>query len=166
MSNAPILFEHVTLIGTGLIGASLARGLREKKLVSSLIGYDLDDHVSQRAQAIGVVDEAISEFASAVSNANLIILATPVGAIDSICEALDAHAPEGAIIMDVGSIKGTVAKAASKLRKDLCFVPAHPVAGTEQSGPEAGFASLFVDRWCILTPLERTDATYLDAVQK
>jgi cyclohexadieny/prephenate dehydrogenase len=101
-----------------------------------------------------------------VKGADLIIIATPVGAIETLCEAVNEHASTGALIIDVGSVKGAVATAAATLREDIHFVPCHPVAGTEQSGPDAGFAELFEDRWCIITPLDREDEHYKNAVEK
>ena len=160
------LFKRVAVIGPGLIGASLALALREAKAAGEVIGFDQDKDVAARAETIGVIDKAAPDFAAGVAEADLIILATPVGAIKPLCALLDAHAPKGALVIDVGSIKGAVAEAAAGLREDILFVPCHPVSGTEQSGPEAGFASLFQDRWCIITPLAREDAPYKAAVEK
>lgn len=160
------LFERAAIIGPGLIGASLAHALRKAGAVKSLVGYDKDAAVSARAKDLGVVDEAASDFAAATTKADLIVIATPVGAIAEISDALNAHAPAGALIIDVGSVKGVVVEAAAALREDILFVPCHPVAGTEQSGPDAGFAGLFEDRWCIITPLAREDTAYKTAVDK
>lgn len=159
-------FSKIAIIGVGLIASSLARAMREKGLAEQYISFDQDPSVGDRAKNLGVIDGYTSTLKEAVTDADLIILGTPVGAIGALCEALEAHASDGAVIMDVGSTKGVVAKAAAGLRDALCFVPAHPVAGTEQSGPEAGFSSLFQDRWCILTPLSRDDEPYLAAVKK
>lgn len=160
------LFKRVAVIGPGLIGASLVLALREAKAAGAFVGYDKDKDVSARAEKLGVIDKAALDFASAVASADLIILSTPVGAIKALCSALNEHAPKGALVIDVGSVKGAVSEAAGELREDILFVPCHPVSGTEQSGPEAGFASLFEDRWCIITPLAREDAPYKDATAK
>lgn len=160
------LFKRVAVIGPGLIGASLALALREAKAAGALVGYDKDQDVSARAEKLGVIDKAAPDFASAVASADLIILSTPVGAIKALCAELNEHAPKGVLVIDVGSVKGAVAEAAGELREDILFVPCHPVSGTEQSGPEAGFATLFEDRWCILTPLAREDAPYRQATAK
>ena len=159
-------YKNAALIGVGLIGSSLARALREHGLVENITGIDLDANILQRAHKLGVIDEAAPSLKDGVAKADLIIVAAPVGAIDEICKSLDAHTPAGALIIDVGSVKGAVAKAAAGMRNDLHFVPCHPVAGTEQSGPEAGFASLFQDRWCIITPQARDDDAYGDAIEK
>ena len=163
--NTP-LFPRTTIIGVGLIGSSLARALREHNLTDEIIGVDHDADVLTRAKKMGVIDAGNDTLAKGVQNADLIVLATPVGAAKDICARLAQHAKDGAVIIDVGSIKGAVSEAAASLPEHLYFVPSHPVAGTEQSGPEAGFASLFKDRWCILTPLERQDSAYLQAVEK
>lgn len=160
------MFDRIAVIGPGLIGASLALAMREAKAAGEIVGYDQDKDVAARAEKIGVIDKAAPDLAAALAGADLIVLSTPVGAIKPLCEALDAHAPKGALVIDVGSIKGAVAEAAQGLRDDIMFVPCHPVSGTEQSGPEAGFASLFKERWCIMTPLARNDAPYKAAVEK
>ncbi len=163
--QSTLRYERVALIGAGLIGSSLARALRARDLADHITGYDADAAVSQRAAEIGVIDEAAPSLAAAVESADLIIIATPVGAISDILKALDGAAPEGTLAIDVGSVKGAVCAAADAASR-LHFVPCHPVAGTEQSGPDAGFASLFDGRWCILTPLARADDAYKVAVDE
>lgn len=160
------LFERAAIIGPGLIGASMARALRKHNAVKEILGYDKDPSVAARAKDIGVVDEAAKDIAGAVGGADLIVVAAPVGAIGDIAKSINDHAQSGALIIDVGSVKGAVTDAAAQLREDISFVPCHPVAGTEQSGPDAGFAELFDDRWCIITPLDRADAPYKGAIEK
>ncbi|MEE2690449.1 MAG: prephenate/arogenate dehydrogenase family protein [Pseudomonadota bacterium] len=166
MSEAFKPFRRAAVVGVGLIGSSLAHAMRDKKLAEKIVGYDLDAGVRARAQKLGVVDEAAETFAAAVRDADLIILAAPVGAMKSLCKEVNVHAADGALVIDVGSVKESVADAAAHVREAVHFVPCHPVAGTEQSGPEAGFASLFKGRWSILTPLPRTDPAYLAAVER
>ena len=163
-SKAP--FNHVALIGVGLIGSSLARAIREHKLASSIAGYDNSQEALARAKEIGVIDSAVEDCSAAVADADLIIVATPLGAISDVFAKIEKQAAAGAIIIDVGSAKGSVVDAAANRRSDIHIVPCHPVAGTEQSGPDAGFAALFKDRWCILTPLERDEPEYKAAVEK
>jgi cyclohexadieny/prephenate dehydrogenase len=165
-TDEKIQFNRAAIIGPGLIGSSLARAMRGAGLAREFVGFDRDSAISNRAVELGVTDNAARDFKSAVADADLIVLSTPVGAIEGLCEQLNAHAPAGALIIDVGSVKGVIAAAAATLRSDIYFVPCHPVAGTEQSGPEAGFATLFKDRWCILTPLARDDAAYKAAVAR
>lgn len=157
---------RLAVIGAGLIGTSLARAARKAGLADHVVGFDRDGAVARRAEEIGALDSAADDLASAVAEADFIIIATPVGAISSVLAALNQSAPPGAAIIDVGSVKGSVCAAAADLRGDLHFVPCHPVAGTEQSGPDAGFAELFEDRWCIVTPLARDDDPYRDAVAR
>lgn len=159
-------FKRAAIIGPGLIGSSLARAMRRAGAADALIAYDRKPAVAARAVELGIVDEAADSLSGAVHGADLIVVATPVGAAGELCTALDAHAEPGALIIDVGSVKESIARAAAQMRKDLFFVPCHPVAGTEQSGPDAGFADLFTDRWCIITPLERDDENYLQAVER
>lgn len=159
-------FKRAAVIGVGLIGGSLALAMRAAKLADRIAGFDLDADVRARAVKLGVIDEAAETFAAAAKDADLIILSAPVGAMASLCKEVNAHAGDGALIIDVGSVKETVAEAAAHVRHGVHFVPCHPVAGTEQSGPEAAFATLFKDRWSILTPLPRTDPPYLAAVER
>ena len=158
-------FDHVALIGTGFIGSSLALAMRENGLCDKIIGFDDNADAAREAQKLGVTDQTAKTIDDAFIDAALIIVATPVGAIEPIVEAINARASTGAVVIDVGSIKEAIVKAASLCREDVFFVPCHPVAGTEQSGPGAGFSTLFRKRWCILTPLERTDTAYLEAVR-
>ncbi len=161
-----VKFNRACIIGVGLIGSSFARAMRERGLAAEIIGVDRDADVLERAKGLGVIDSSDTNIAAGVTEADLIVLATPVGAIADVCGALSAAAADGALIIDVGSVKGAVTNAAAALPDRLHFVPCHPVAGTEQSGPEAGFATLFDDRWCILTPLTRVDDAYKAAVAK
>jgi len=160
------VYKRIALIGAGLIGSSLARAMRARGLADHIIGFDREAVVAARAQEIGVVDEVASTLASAVSEADLIIIATPVGAIADVLPKIAAAVPEEALVIDVGSVKEAVCTAALELPERFRFVPCHPVAGTEQSGPDAGFATLFEKRWCILTPLARQDDAYKRAIEE
>ncbi|WP_411819032.1 prephenate/arogenate dehydrogenase family protein [Hyphococcus formosus] len=167
MNKKPsIKFKRAAVVGVGLIGSSLARALRERDVAETVIGVDQDEDILARAKKIGVIDHGFSSLDEGVKGADLIILSTPVGALAEICRKVSDCAEDGALIIDVGSVKGVVLDAAKALPDRIFFVPCHPVAGTEQSGPEAGFASLFEKRWCIITPLERNDAPYLEAVKQ
>ncbi|OFX04446.1 MAG: cyclohexadienyl dehydrogenase [Alphaproteobacteria bacterium RIFCSPHIGHO2_12_FULL_63_12] len=160
------LSEKTAIIGVGLIGASLARALREADPSAAIVGYDQSADVGARAVACGAVDSAARTLEEAVRGADLIVLSTPVGAMAAALAEIAATADDGALIIDVGSVKGAVVEAAARLASRAHIVPCHPVAGTEQSGPEAGFAALFRDRWSILTPLARNDDAYLAAVKR
>ncbi|MEZ5919817.1 MAG: prephenate/arogenate dehydrogenase family protein [Parvularculaceae bacterium] len=160
------LFDKAGIIGVGLIGSSLARALDEKELAGAVVGYDLDEAVSRRAMECGAVKAIAATLEEAVAGADLVVIATPVGAARTVVRDIAAIASDGALIIDVGSVKGAVVEAAAGLSSKAFIVPCHPVAGTEQSGPEAGFAALFRDRWSIITPLPREDEPYRKAVEK
>ena len=143
MSSASSKFKKAALIGTGLIGSSLILAMRKAKMVATVAGFDRDPQAAARANEIGIVDDASSMLEDAVSGADLVIIATPVGAVDQVLQQVSALADKGTLIIDVGSVKESVAKAAEKLPDHIHFVPCHPVAGTEQSGPDAGFCLLY-----------------------
>ena len=160
------LFDRAVIVGVGLIGSSFTRALRENELAGAVVGYDLDAAVGRRAMACGAVEAIAATLEEAVAGADLVVIATPVGAARAVVSGVAAIAPDGALIIDVGSVKGAVVEAAAGLSSKAFIVPCHPVAGTEQSGPEAGFAALFRDRWSIITPLAREDEPYRMAVEK
>ena len=160
------LSEKTAIIGIGLIGASFARALREAGSAAAIVGYDQSADVMTRAVACGAVDAAASSIDAAVRGADLIVISTPVGAMAKVLGEVAEKADDGALVIDVGSVKGAVVEAASTLNPRVHIVPCHPVAGTEQSGPEAGFAALFRHRWSIITPLARGDDAYLAAVRR
>ncbi|AWN50359.1 prephenate/arogenate dehydrogenase family protein [Methylobacterium sp. 17Sr1-1] len=151
-------FRRLALVGLGLIGSSIARGARASGLAGEIVAVDRDAGVIERVRALGLADEATTDLAAGVAGADLVILCVPVGAIGAVAAEIAGSLAPGAILSDVGSVKAAVVAAAEPhLPAGVSFVPAHPVAGTEHSGPDAGFASLFHGRWCILTPPEGTD---------
>jgi cyclohexadieny/prephenate dehydrogenase len=152
-------FKRVALIGLGLIGSSIARGVRESMSDVELRGYDLDPDIRVRAARLNIVDVVAYDAAAAVSGANLVIFCVPVGAMADAARAVAPHLAPGAIVSDVGSCKGPVLEALKSALPNALMIPAHPIAGTENSGPEAGFAALFRNRWCILTPQAGTDSS-------
>ena len=163
MSAVP-LFKKLALIGFGLIGGSIARAAREQGLAKEIVTTDLSAKTRARVVELGVVDRVVETNAEAAEDADLVILCIPVGACGAVAAEIAGHLKPGAIISDVGSVKGAVVKEmAPYLPAGVHFVPAHPVTGTEHSGPDSGFAELFVNRWCILTPPEGTDP---NAVEK
>ena len=152
MSGAP-LFERIALIGFGLIGGSIARAARAQELAGEIVATARSPETRKRVRELGIVDRVVDTNAEAVKNADLVILSIPVGACGPVAEDIAPHLKPGAIISDVGSVKGMVLRdMAAHLPKTVHFIPAHPVAGTEHSGPDSGFAELFTNRWCILTP--------------
>ena len=147
------LFQRLALIGIGLIGSSLARVCRRRGLARKIIATDISPAVRAKLAELALADEIAENAAAAVAGADLIILCTPAGAMGTIARDIAPYLEPEAIVSDVGSVKAAILKAvAPHLPSTVHFVPAHPVAGTEQSGPEAGFATLFLNRWSILTP--------------
>ena len=162
--NSPF-FERVAVIGIGLIGSSLARVMRRHGLAGHIAVAARKPETLALARELGLADSITDDPLVAVENADLVVLATPIGAYGAIAEVIGPGLKPGAIVTDVGSTKVSVIRdVAPHLAEGVHFVPAHPIAGTEHSGPEAGFDSLFEGRWCILTPPPGTDADAVEAV--
>ncbi|MEQ9449281.1 MAG: prephenate/arogenate dehydrogenase family protein [Rhodospirillaceae bacterium] len=152
-----IIFERVAFIGIGLIGASMALAMRRAGVGGTMVACARKAKTLKTARDLKIVDETTTNYAKAVQDADLVVIATPVGTYESIAKAISPHLKDGAVVTDVGSVKQEIIQAVSPhLPKGVHFVPGHPIAGTEHSGPQAGFAELFEGRWCILTPLPRT----------
>jgi cyclohexadieny/prephenate dehydrogenase len=149
-------FAHVALIGLGLLGSSLAHAIRAHLPETRVTGYDASPEVRLRATELGFA-EILDDPIATVRGAGLVILCVPVGAMADAATALAPGLEPEAIVSDVGSSKQSVAKALATALPGHAFIPAHPVAGTERSGPDAGFATLFHNRWCILTPPAEAD---------
>jgi cyclohexadieny/prephenate dehydrogenase len=145
-------FEHVAIIGLGLLGGSIGLAVAEALPATRTSGYDANPAVRARAAERGLVGRVCDESAEAVAGADLVIFCVPVGAMGEAARAIAHALPAGAIVSDVGSSKAAVGEALRAALPGRTVIPAHPVAGTERSGPDAGFASLFRHRWCILTP--------------
>lgn len=165
MSN-PRPINSVAIIGLGLLGGSVGLAIKEHLGEVTTKGFDRDADVRSRAKTRGLVHEVCTSAGDAVTGADLVILCVPVGAMEEAGRELAAHLKPSAIISDVGSSKESVAKALTKALPGHTIIPAHPVAGTEQSGPEAGFASLFKGRWCILTPPDGADEAAIAALSQ
>jgi len=151
-------FRRLTLIGIGLIASSIARAARVEGLAEEIFCATPDADHRARALRSGLVDQAFASNAEAVAGADLVILCTPVGVMGQAAAEIGPALAAGAILSDVGSVKdGVVRAVAPHVPSNVHFVPAHPIAGTENSGPDAGFASLFRGRWCIVTPLPGGD---------
>jgi cyclohexadieny/prephenate dehydrogenase len=157
--KAQPLFARACFIGIGLIGGSMALAMRRAGLAGAYVACDANPRHAKAAVKLGIVDEATGDCKKAVAGADLVVISTPVGTNGEIARIVAPHLKKGAIVTDVGSVKRMVIDAvAPHIPKDVHFVPAHPIAGTEHSGPEAAFAELFQSRWCILTPAKRTSA--------
>lgn len=151
-------FDKIALIGIGLIGSSLARVIKEKKLAGTVVVASRSSETLERAHALGLGDSYTTSNAEAVRDADLVIVSVPVGMSEKVAREIGSHLKPGAIVTDVGSTKKSVFEQMQPHLPDTVhFIPGHPIAGTEQSGPDAGFARLFEGRWCILTPPADTD---------
>ena len=158
MTSPAPLFNRLALIGVGLIGSSIARAAREQNLVRSIVATARSPATRRRVAELGLADQVVETNAAAVEGADLVIVCVPVGACGEVAKEIADHLQVGATISDVGSVKGSVLRDMGQyMPPGVHFIPAHPVAGTEFSGPDAGFAELFVNRWCILTPPDNAD---------
>ena len=157
------LYNRLALIGVGLIGSSIARAAKLQNAVGSIVATARSPETRRRIAELGLADQVVETNAEAVEGADLVIVCIPVGACGAVAAEIGPHLAPGATVSDVGSVKGSVVRdMRPHLPAHVHFVPAHPVAGTEYSGPDAGFAELFVNRWCILTPPDGTDAAATD----
>jgi len=151
-------FDKVALIGLGLIGSSLSHVMRRNKLAKTISGHARTAETRDRAMELGLADTMHEHAADAVRDADLVILCVPIGACGAVAESISSSLKPGAIVTDVGSVKSAVIRlVAPHVPDNVHFIPGHPIAGTEYSGPDSGFASLFENRWCILTPLPGAD---------
>jgi cyclohexadieny/prephenate dehydrogenase len=151
-------FDKITLIGIGLIGSSIARAVKAKGLAKTVTISTRSQETLDRARELDLGTDYVLDAGEAVEGADLVVVSVPVGASGKVAEEIAPHLKSGAIVTDVGSTKASVvAQMLPHMPKDVHFIPGHPLAGTEHSGPDAGFAELFQGRWCILTPVHGTD---------
>jgi cyclohexadieny/prephenate dehydrogenase len=161
------LFQRVALIGIGLIGSSISHALRRRGLVETIVGNAKTEATRATALRLGLVSAAYESPADAVKEADLVILCVPVGAYGAIAQEIAPHLAPGAILTDVGSVKSAVIRdVGPHVPAGVHFIPGHPIAGTEHSGPEAGFAELFDNRWCVLTPPNGVDPEALQKLRR
>ncbi len=153
----PPIYNRVALIGLGLIASSMAHAMKQFGLVGEIVGYAKTEDTRRVALEIGICDRVFGTAAEAVQGADLVVLAVPVGAMAEIAAEIGPHLAQGACVTDVGSVKqAVIAAVGPHIPEGVAFVPAHPLAGTEHSGPRSGFATLFQNRWCLLTPTEQS----------
>lgn len=158
------MFKQITIIGFGLIGSSLARAVRQANPSIKIICADISREVCDKVRELGIADEIYTDLSKGVKGSDLVVLSVPVGAMGAVADKIAAHLEHDAIVTDVGSVKTSVMRVLQpKLPSKVHLVGGHPIAGTEHSGPENGFAELFQNRWCILTPMQHTE---LRAVEK
>lgn len=161
------MFEKVTIIGLGLIGSSIARNIKKHNLAKTLVAADASEDVCKKVIELEISDYVTDDLERSVEDSDLVILCVPVGAMASVMQRIGNHLKDGVILSDVGSVKKSVIDMIEPhCRVEVEVVPAHPIAGTEFSGPESGFAELFDGRWCILTPLPETSIKAVEKVTK
>ena len=161
------IYERVALIGLGLIAGSMAHAMRRGGVVGEITGYARSAETRKTAAEIGLVDRVCDSAAEAVKGADLVVLCVPVGAMASVATEIGPHLKAGATVSDVGSVKRAVIDAvAPHIPENVHFIPAHPLAGTEKSGPTSGFAELFDNRWCLIVPVEGTDKTATERLKE
>ena len=154
------MFERVALIGLGLIGSSLSHAMRRAGLAGTIVGHAQSPETRDTALRLGLVTSVYATAAEAARGADLVILCTPIGVCGRLAQEMAPELVPGAILTDVGSVKGAIVRDVGPfVPNGVHFIPGHPIAGTEHSGPASGFAQLFDGRWCVLTPPEGTDPT-------
>ena len=161
------LFNEVLVIGIGLIGSSIALSLKKNEIAKKVIGYSKTEKTRKIAKKKNIVDVVINKISDRISEIDLIIICSPLSTYEKIFKLIDPHLSKKTIVTDVGSAKSLIIKnfLRSKDRK-YDFIPAHPIAGTEQSGPNAGFYELFIDRWCIITPIKGNKKRNINIIKK
>ena len=156
------MFNKITIIGLGLIGSSIARAIKKKHLCKNLVAHDKSKIVLKKIVKLKITNHIEPNLKKSVQNSDLVIICTPLGTYKNIVSVIKNNLKNTCILTDVGSAKIFVTNTVNKLiNKNTIWIPAHPVAGTEQSGPEAGFADLFKNRWCIITPINKKNPTSL-----
>ena len=161
-----VLYNKVALIGLGLIAGSLSLAIRKQGLAGKVAGYAKTAETRRIAAEIDLCDEICDTAAEAVKDADLVVLCVPVGAMASVMAEIAPHLKKGTVVSDVGSVKrATIEAVVPLLPEGVTFIPAHPLAGTEHSGPKSGFPELFENRWCLFTPLEGTDPEDLQKLE-
>ena len=166
MSKQPV-FQTLALIGLGLIGSSVARAAKAHGLVGTVVGHARSAETREAAMRLGFLDRVEADPAAAVVDADCVMVCTPISAIPAVARVFAPALKPGAIVTDVGSVKGKVIRdLAPLLPEGVVLVPGHPLAGTEHSGPEAGFAELFDGRWCVLTPEPGTPADAVERIER
>jgi len=150
------MFKKVCIIGCGLIGSSLARAIRKNNLAEKIVSSNRSDLINKKVIKLKIVDESSSATKKMVVGSDLIVIATPLSSYENVILKIKDSLKSGSILTDVGSVKGIILNLIEKhIPENVSWIPSHPIAGTEESGPEAGFSELFKNRWCILTPSQK-----------
>ena len=160
------MFKKICIIGCGLIGSSLARAIKKNKLADKIFSSNRSKEINKKVIELKIVDESNSDTRKMVADCDLVIIATPLSSYESIILKIKESLKNGSILTDVGSVKGVILKLVEKyVPENVSWIPSHPIAGTEESGPEAGFSELFKNRWCILTPSQKAKEKDINLLQ-
>ena len=160
------MFKKICIIGCGLIGSSLARAAKKNKLAEKIVSSNRTEEINKKVIQLKIIDEASSDTEKMVVNADLVIIASPLSSYENIILKIKDSLKEGSILTDVGSVKGVILNLIEKhVPENVSWIPSHPIAGTEESGPEAGFSELFNNRWCILTPSKKAKKKDVNLLQ-
>ncbi len=160
------IYDRVALIGLGLIAGSMAHAMRRAGLAGEITGYARSEETRKVAAEIGLVDRVCNSAPEAVKGADLVVLCVPVGAMGAVAAEIAPHLDKGATVSDVGSVKRAVIDTVGPhIPEGVHFIPAHPLAGTEQSGPRSGFAELFDNRWCLIVPVGGSDRSAIERLE-
>ncbi len=161
------MFKRVCIIGCGLIGSSIARGIKKNKLATKVVSSNRSNSTNKKVIRLKIVDEASSDTKKIVKGSDLIIIASPLSSYKNIILKIKSSLKNGAILTDVGSVKKNVISIIEKnIPKNISWISSHPIAGTEESGPESGFSQLFKNKWCILTPSKRSNNKDIKLLEK
>ncbi len=161
------MFKKICIIGCGLIGSSLARAIKKNKLSKKIVSSNRSSIVNKKVVELKIVDDSSSDTAKMVKDSDLIVIATPLSSYKSVILKIKNSLKNGSILTDVGSVKSRVISLIEKnIPNDISWIPSHPIAGTEDSGPESGFAQLFKDRWCIITPSDQAKSNDIKLLKK
>ena len=161
------LFNSVLIVGIGLIGSSIALSLRKNNIAKEIIGFSKTKKTRLVAKKKRIVDKTIEKISNQISEIDLIVICTPLSTYEKIFSSIDPYVSKKTIVTDVGSAKSQIIRQfRSNKSRVFDFVPAHPIAGTEQSGPNAGFYELFIDKWCIITPISENKKRHVNIVKK
>lgn len=167
MSSPSPLFHTLAVIGPGLIGSSLLRRAQQDPAIAQrLIAIDQSAGVLERVKSLGIADQVTTSLAEGVQEADIVISCIPTGAVASVAQQALPHMKSGSILSDVASVRSTITQEiVPHLPSDIAYVPVHPMAGTEYSGPDAGFSTLFEERWCLLIPPESASSSAIERVE-
>jgi len=150
------MFKKICIIGCGLIGSSLARAIKKNNLAEKIVSSNRSDAVNKKVIELKIVDDSSSDTKKMVDGSDLVVIATPLSSYEDVISKIKNSLKNGVILTDVGSVKGNVINLIEKnISESISWIPSHPIAGTEESGPDAGFSELFQNRWCILTPSKK-----------